>query len=391
MAISQFMAAINQIVDEKGIDKKIVIEALESAIGAAYRKDYGKPRQRIKAVIDNETGNFEIIRIFEVIENDVEMENEEAQIFLKDAKKKKKGIKVGDEITKKLPYHNEFGRIAAQTSKQVIIQRLREAERDIVLEEFKQKEGELISATIQQIEGKNIIINLGKTNGLMPGSEQIPGEYYRIGQRMRVLIKNVEDTVRGPKIILSRSDEKFIIELFKLEVPEVQSEAIDIKAIAREAGSRTKIAVATKEESLDPVGSCVGQKGARIQAILAEIGQEKIDIILWDDDPKNLIVNSMSPAEIEKVKLSNKEKRATVIVPEDQLSLAIGKNGQNVRLASRITGYEIDIPKDNIKSKKKEIPVTQKPEAKETELKKLSDKNKQKKVFTKDKAEKKEK
>ncbi|PIP51499.1 transcription termination/antitermination protein NusA [Candidatus Berkelbacteria bacterium CG_4_10_14_0_8_um_filter_35_9_33_8] len=391
MAISQFMAAINQIVDEKGIDKKIVIEALESAIGAAYRKDYGKPRQRIKAVIDNETGNFEIIRIFEVIENDVEMENEEAQIFLKDAKKKKKGIKVGDEITKKLPYHNEFGRIAAQTSKQVIIQRLREAERDIVLEEFKQKEGELISATIQQIEGKNIIINLGKTNGLMPGSEQIPGEYYRIGQRMRVLIKNVEDTVRGPKIILSRSDEKFIIELFKLEVPEVQSEAIDIKAIAREAGSRTKIAVATKEESLDPVGSCVGQKGARIQAILAEIGQEKIDIILWDDDPKNLIVNSMSPAEIEKVKLSNKEKRATVIVPEDQLSLAIGKNGQNVRLASRISGYEIDIPKDNIKSKKKEIPVTQKPEAKETELKKLSDKNKQKKVFTKDKAEKKEK
>ena len=358
MAISQFMAAINQIVDEKGIDKKIVIEALESAIGAAYRKDYGKPRQRIKAVIDNETGNFEIIRIFEVIENDVEMENEEAQIFLKDAKKKKKGIKVGDEITKKLPYHNEFGRIAAQTSKQVIIQRLREAERDIVLEEFKQKEGELISATIQQIEGKNIIINLGKTNGLMPGSEQIPGEYYRIGQRMRVLIKNVEDTVRGPKIILSRSDEKFIIELFKLEVPEVQSEAIDIKAIAREAGSRTKIAVATKEESLDPVGSCVGQKGARIQAILAEIGQEKIDIILWDDDPKNLIVNSMSPAEIEKVKLSNKEKRATVIVPEDQLSLAIGKNGQNVRLASRISGYEIDIPKDNIKSKKKEIPVT---------------------------------
>ncbi|PIS08217.1 transcription termination/antitermination protein NusA [Candidatus Berkelbacteria bacterium CG_4_9_14_3_um_filter_33_5] len=391
MAISQFMAAINQIVDEKGIDKKIVIEALESAIGAAYRKDYGKPRQRIKAVIDNETGNFEIIRIFEVIENDVEMENEEAQIFLKDAKKKKKGIKVGDEITKKLPYHNEFGRIAAQTSKQVIIQRLREAERDIVLEEFKQKEGELISATIQQIEGKNIIINLGKTNGLMPGSEQIPGEYYRIGQRMRVLIKNVEDTVRGPKIILSRSDEKFIIELFKLEVPEVQSEAIDIKAIAREAGSRTKIAVATKEESLDPVGSCVGQKGARIQAILAEIGQEKIDIILWDDDPKNLIVNSMLPAEIEKVKLSNKEKRATVIVPEDQLSLAIGKNGQNVRLASRISGYEIDIPKDNIKSKKKEIPVTQKPEAKETELKKLSDKNKQKKVFTKDKAEKKEK
>jgi len=391
MAISQFMAAINQIVDEKGIDKKIVIEALESAIGAAYRKDYGKPRQRIKAVIDNETGNFEIIRIFEVIENDVEMENEEAQIFLKDAKKKKKGIKVGDEITKKLPYHNEFGRIAAQTSKQVIIQRLREAERDIVLEEFKQKEGELISATIQQIEGKNIIINLGKTNGLMPGSEQIPGEYYRIGQRMRVLIKNVEDTVRGPKIILSRSDEKFIIELFKLEVPEVQSEAIDIKAIAREAGSRTKIAVATKEESLDPVGSCVGQKGARIQAILAEIGQEKIDIILWDDDPKNLIVNSMSQAEIEKVKLSNKEKRATVIVPEDQLSLAIGKNGQNVRLASRISGYEIDIPKDNIKSKKKEIPVTQKPEAKETELKKLSDKNKQKKVFTKDKAEKKEK
>jgi len=358
MAISQFMAAINQIVDEKGIDKKIVIEALESAIGAAYRKDYGKPRQRIKAVIDNETGNFEIIRIFEVIENDVEMENEEAQIFLKDAKKKKKGIKVGDEITKKLPYHNEFGRIAAQTSKQVIIQRLREAERDIVLEEFKQKEGELISATIQQIEGKNIIINLGKTNGLMPGSEQIPGEYYRIGQRMRVLIKNVEDTVRGPKIILSRSDEKFIIELFKLEVPEVQSEAIDIKAIAREAGSRTKIAVATKEESLDPVGSCVGQKGARIQAILAEIGQEKIDIILWDDDPKNLIVNSMLPAEIEKVKLSNKEKRATVIVPEDQLSLAIGKNGQNVRLASRISGYEIDIPKDNIKSKKKEIPVT---------------------------------
>ncbi|KKP89130.1 MAG: NusA antitermination factor [Berkelbacteria bacterium GW2011_GWA2_35_9] len=360
MAISQFMAAINQIVDEKGIDKKVVIEALESAIGAAYRKDYGKPRQMIKAIINQDSGEFEIVRIFEVIEDDIEVENEEAQIFLKDAKKKKKSIKVGDEITEKLPYHDEFGRIAAQTAKQVIIQRLREAERDIVLEEFKQKEGELVSATIQQIEGKNIIINLGKTNGLMPGSEQIPGEYYRIGQRMRVLVKNVEDTVRGPKIILSRSDEKFVIELFKLEVPEVQSEAIEIKAIAREAGSRTKIAVATNEASLDPVGSCVGQKGARIQAILAEIGQEKIDIILWDDDPKNLIVNSMSPAEIEKVKLSKKEKRATVIVPEDQLSLAIGKNGQNVRLASRISGFEIDIPKGDKLFKKSDAPKDQK-------------------------------
>ena len=188
----------------------------------------------------------------------------------------------------------------------------------------------------------------------MPGAEQIPGEYYRIGQRLRVLIKSVEDTVRGPKIILSRSDEQFIIELFKLEVPEVQSEAIEIKAVSREAGSRTKIAVSTKEESLDPVGSCVGQKGARIQAILAEIGQEKIDIILWDDDPKNLIINAMSPAEIEKVKISKKEKRATVIVPEDQLSLAIGKNGQNVRLAGKISGYEIDIPKSALMKKSKQ-------------------------------------
>ena len=354
MAISQFMAAINQIVDEKGIDKNVVIEALESAIGAAYRKDYGKPRQMIKAIINQDTGAFEIIRIFDVIEDGVELENEEAQIYLGDALKKKKTSKVGDQILEKLPYQDEFGRIAAQTAKQVIIQRLREAERDIMLQEFKRKEGQLISASIQQIEGKNVIINLGKTNGLMPGAEQIPGEYYRIGQRLRVLIKSVEDTVRGPKIILSRSDEQFIIELFKLEVPEVQSGAIEIKAVSREAGSRTKIAVSTKEESLDPVGSCVGQKGARIQAILAEIGQEKIDIILWDDDPKNLIINAMSPAEIEKVKISKKEKRATVIVPEDQLSLAIGKNGQNVRLAGKISGYEIDIPKSALMKKSKQ-------------------------------------
>lgn len=349
MAISQFMAAINQIVDEKGIDKNVVVEALESAIGAAYRKDYGKPRQMIKAIINQDTGAFEIIRIFEVIENGTELENEEAQIYLSNAIKKKKSTKVGDEIIEKLPFQDEFGRIAAQTAKQVVVQRLREAERDIVLKEFKNKEGQLISATIQQIEGKNVIINLGKTNGLMPGAEQIPNEHYRIGQRLRVLIKSVENTVRGPKIILSRSNEQFIIELFKLEVPEVQSEAIEIKAIAREAGSRTKIAVSTNEESLDPVGSCVGQKGARIQAILAEIGQEKIDIILWDADSKNLIINAMSPAEIEKVKISKNEKRATVIVPEDQLSLAIGKNGQNVRLAGKISGYEIDIPKSALK------------------------------------------
>jgi N utilization substance protein A len=254
-----------------------------------------------------------------------------------------KKAKVGDTITLPLEPHSDFGRIAAQTAKQVIIQRLREAERSILYDEFKEKESQLINGTVQQIENNNVIINLGKLNGIMPPLEQVNGERYYVGQRIRVYIKAVEDTAKGLSVVVSRSDAGLIKGLFALEVPEVNAGTVEIKNISREAGSRSKVAVFTNEEGLDAVGSCVGQRATRIQAILAEIGEEKIDIVPWEDNTSGYITSALAPAKIEKITLNEKESKATVYVPEDQLSLAIGKAGQNVRLASKLTGWSIDI------------------------------------------------
>ena len=336
------MAAINQIADEKGLDMDIVFNTVEQAIAAAYRKDYGKPKQLIRVTMDSKTGKFEVFQILNVVE---EVENDEQEVNLIAASKFKKSVKIGDEIVIPLPYQDEFGRIAAQTAKQVIIQRLKEAERDVIFSEYKNKVGEIIPATVQQIEGSTIIVNLGKSNGIILPSDQIRFEHYYNGQRMRVLVKTVEESPKGPRILVSRSDENLIKGLFTLEAPEIQSGVVEIKAITREAGSRTKVAVHSEDEKIDPVGSCVGQRGTRIQAILAELNEEKIDIILWDINPAQFIANALSPARIDEVHLDDKNKVAKIYVAEDQLSLAIGKNGQNVRLAGKLCGYEIDIVK----------------------------------------------
>jgi N utilization substance protein A len=340
MPLSPFLAAINQIADEKGLDKETVITAVEQAIAAAYRKDYADPKQIIKVIMDPETGDFKPFQVYHVVE---EIENEESELLLAGAQKFNKKAKIGDEITIPLPYHDDFGRIAAQTAKQVIIQRLREAERNIIYNEYKDKEGQILPGSVQQMEGSTIIINLGKSNALMLPSDQIRNEHYYIGQRLRVYVKGVEESPKGPRILVSRADARLIEGLFTLEVPEIQTGGVLLKGIAREAGDRSKVAVFAGQESIDPVGSAVGQRGTRIQAILAELGEEKIDIILWDENPAQFIANALSPARIDEVQLDTENKTAKVFTGEDQLSLAIGKNGQNVRLAGKLTGYDIDI------------------------------------------------
>jgi N utilization substance protein A len=340
MPVSSFMAAVNQICDEKGLSPEAVLETVEAAVAAAYRKDYGHPDQIIKVKIDPETGEMKFFEVFEIVEN---VENDKREISLKDARKIRKKIKVGDTIEKELEPHQEFGRIAAQTAKQVITQRLKEAEKDILYQEYKDKEQQVITGVIQQIEGKNLLINIGKLNGIMFPSDQILGEKYFVGQRLRVYVMKVEETPKGPSVLLSRAHPNFIPALFAQEVPEINQKTVKVMATAREAGVRTKMAVTATQKGVDPVGSCVGQRGIRVSTVLSEIGDEKIDIILWDEDPEKYIQNALSPAKIEKIELDQKKKKAKVYVSEGQLPLAIGKNGQNVRLASKLTGWTLDI------------------------------------------------
>ncbi len=377
----QFLIAINQIADDKGIPKEKIIETIEVAIAAAYKKDYGTKSQIIRSKLDPETGKIEVFQVKTVVDESVikteeeikkeeEMSDEQRarlaeeerkkaeedenyvkkirfnpdrHIMLEDAKKIKKDAKVGDEIRFEVEQHDEFGRIAAQTAKQVIVQRLREVEREVALAEFKEKEGEIISVQVQRLEGKNVILDLGKTTGVIYPEEQIAGEHYRVGQRLRVYIVKVEATTKGPVILVSRSHPKMIEKLFELEIPEVASGVVQIKSIAREAGSRSKVAVWTDEEGIDPIGSCVGQKGTRIDTIIAELNNEKIDIVEWSEDPAEYISNALSPAKVLSIDINEDEKEAVVVVPEDQLSLAIGKGGQNVRLAAKLTGWKIDV------------------------------------------------
>jgi len=347
MDISEFLSAMRLIAEEKGLSEDSVLEAVESALAAAYRKDYGEPGQAIKVKLHPEKNTMSVWREFTVLEKDEELSNPESQITLKEAKKLKKDAKYGDIIKEKLNSKSDFGRVAAQTAKQVITQRLREAERDVLYKEFKDKEHKIVNGTVQRLEGQNVIIDLGKINGMMLISDQIPGERYYTGQRIKVWVREVEETARGPRILASRSDVEFIKGLFVQEVPEIESGSIEITRIAREAGSRTKIAVSSNDENLDPVGSVVGQRGTRVQSVLSEIPNEKIDIILFEDDDETMVKNALSPANIDKIKFNKKNKVAKVWVPHDQLSLAIGRGGQNVRLASKLTGWEIDIVKDN--------------------------------------------
>lgn len=342
-----FMSAIEEICEDKGLDKDTVIETVEAALAAAYRKDYGKPKQIMRAKMDMVTGQADIFRIYTVVDSEEEVKEKEQDLTLDQAVKLNKKAKIGEEILIPLEHKEEFGRIAAQTAKQVIIQRIREAERELLYKEFKEKENQVVNATVQQLEGRNVIVSLGKANGIIYPADQVREERYYIGQRIKVFVKEVAETSRGPQIIVSRSDKELIRGLFELEVPEINAGTVEIKSIAREAGSRTKLAVIANEEKIDPVGSCVGQRGTRVQAVLAEIGEEKIDIVLWDEDVEQFIMNALSPAKTKKISISSKDNKATVYVDKESLSLAIGKGGQNVRLASKLTGWGIDVVFDD--------------------------------------------
>lgn len=340
-----FSHAIDQIVAEKGISKEKVLETIEQALAAAYRKDFGQRGQDIRAEFNEEDGSARIFQIMTVVA-DEEIENPAAQIALTEAQKTDKEAELGKEYVEEVtPKDPHYGRVAAQTAKQVIIQRIRDAEREATFEEFQDKEGEIISGIVQRIEGETIFVDIGRTTGVLFGSEQVRGERYRVNQRIRVYVVKVALSSRGPEIILSRSHPGMLRRLFEMEVPEVFAGTVEIKGIAREAGERSKVAVMATEEGVDPVGACIGQRGTRIQTIIAELSGEKIDVIQWDDDTARLISNALSPARIIAVDIFETEKRAIAHVEEDQLSLAIGKRGQNVRLAAKLSGWRIDIVK----------------------------------------------
>lgn len=356
-------SALSQLEEERRIPKEKILDAIEQSLAAAYKKEYGKRGQIIRAHLDLESGQttFEQVKVVvdeasvrvpkegEEEETEIDPEdtrvryNEEHHIFLDDAKKIKKDAELNDEIVFPLEEKTDFGRIAAQTAKQVIIQKIREAERDSILDEYGGHEGDIVSGFIQKVERGNVIIDLARATGIITFDEQIPGERYRRGDRIRAYLFAVEDGVRGITLKLSRTHPKFIESLFAIEAPEVASGVVEIKAIAREAGARSKIAVMSNDPNVDPVGSCVGQKGIRVSTVMSELGTEKIDIIPWSEDPKTFVSNSLSPAHALSVKIDEETHEAHVEVKEDELSLAIGKGGQNVRLAAKLTGWKIDI------------------------------------------------
>ncbi|MBI3250680.1 MAG: transcription termination/antitermination protein NusA [Candidatus Andersenbacteria bacterium] len=341
--------AIDQIVAEKGISKEKVLETIEAALAAAYRKDFGERDQDIRAEFNEVDGSARLYKVITVVadknEEGEEAEiNEMAQLRLSDAKKDDPEAEVGKEYVEDVtPTDPHYGRVAAQTAKQVIIQRLREAEREATFDEYKGKEGEIISGIVQRMDGDIVFVDIGRTAGILFPSEQVRGERYRLGQRIRVYVVKVELGSRGPEIVLSRSHPGMLRRMFELEVPEIFAGSVQIKGIAREAGQRSKISVWSEEEGVDPVGACIGQRGTRIQTIIAELSGEKIDVIEWDADQAHYIANALSPARVIAVDIFDEEKRALAHVDEDQLSLAIGKRGQNVRLAAKLTGWRIDI------------------------------------------------
>ncbi len=359
--------AIDQISEEKGLDPAQVMEAIESSIAAAYKKEYAKRGDVVKCRFDLKTGDLKFWQVKTVVDETtvriVEDEevpagadfgapvddeeklpryNPDRHIMLPEAQQVKKDAQLGEDLEFPLETKEEFGRIAAQTAKQVILQRLREAERTSVLKEFHNKQGEIVSGIVQRFDRGNVYIDLGRATGVMFYNETIPGEHYRQGERLRFYVLAVQEDARVPGIVLSRSHPKFVSKLFQLEVPEINEGVVEIKMIAREPGSRSKIAVQSKAEGVDPVGSCVGQRGTRVMSVSNELGQEKIDIIEWSEDISKFIANSLSPAKTTSVETSD-HREAKAFVPEDQLSLAIGKGGQNVRLAAKLTGWKIDV------------------------------------------------
>lgn len=419
-----FLSAIEQICEEKGIAKEKVLETVEMALAAAYKRDYGRKGQNIRIEFNPETGQMKVFQVKLVVDQSMlrpetpEAEEETEEIpqteipqaqqeeEIPEAEKKirfnpdkhiiieelkamtdlpkeinLKKIKPGDEVQFPLEVHQDFGRIAAQTAKQVVIQRIREAERDAIYDEFKDKEGQIVSGIVQRLERGTVFLDIGKTTGIVFPEEQIPRENYRPGQRLKAYIIEVQKDNRGPTIVLSRVHPKIVSQLFALEVPEIANGTVQIKSIAREPGSRSKIAVATTEERVDPIGSMIGQKGTRVQAVINELAGEKIDIVEWSEDPVKFISHALSPAKVLEVKIDQKKNQAQAIVPEDQLSLAIGIKGQNVRLAAKLTGWKIDIVSQEIVKKE-----TVKKEKKKTAQEKTKDKKeKTKKKIKKEK------
>ena len=335
----EFIEAICALEKEKDISKDILIEAIESALVSAYKKNYGTS-QNVRVNIDRELGDIDVFMRKDVVE---EVEDDMIEISLEEALEIDPRYEVGDVVEYQVT-PRDFGRIAAQTAKQVVVQRIREAERGMIFDDYITRQGEIITGTVQRISNETIFVNMGKAEGILAATERVPGETYRINERIKVFIMDVKKTTKGPQVFLSRSHPGLVKRLFELEVPEIEDGVVEIKSIAREAGSRTKIAVYTEDENVDPVGACVGTRGSRVQNIVDELYGEKIDIITWSEDPEVLISNVLSPAKVEKVIIGEEEeKTATVIVPDYQLSLAIGKEGQNVRLAAKLSGWKIDI------------------------------------------------
>ena len=392
--MSEIISAIKQICEEKNLTYESVIATIESALAAAYRKDYGEKNQNIKVIYnpeDNSTRVFDVKAVVEdlppellaaqlaeaearengqaqegvpkpeapaeakptevkeseqpeaVNEEETRRFNPKTEIQLSDARLLNSKLNLGDELKIELPTQDEYGRMAAQTAKQVIIQRLREAERDLIFNEYKGKEHEVLSGVVQRREGRVILVDLGKATGIILPDDQVRGERYNHNDRLKVYVKEVKITSKGPEILLSRTSDEILKKIFYLEIPEISNGLIEIKSVAREAGGRSKVAVEAMSDNIDPIGSCVGQRGSRIQTIIRELGGEKIDIIEYSDDPADFITNALSPAKITALVLDEDDKRAVAKVPQDQLSLAIGRGGQNVRLAAYLTGWRIDI------------------------------------------------
>lgn len=354
---SDFILAITQLSAEKNLPKDVVIAAVEAALVSAYRKDAFAPNQNISVKISPVTGKVQVWLERTVVEN---VTDSRIEMSLAEARRVKPDAQIGQVVSVEATPANA-GRIAAQTAKQVILQRLHEAEHSAIIEEYAGREGNVISGLIQRIEPRQILVDLGRTEAVLPSTEQVPGERYRVGQRLKVNIVEVAKTTKGPRVVVSRSHPDLVRRLFEVEVPEIHAGVVEVKSIAREAGSRSKVAVAAKQEGVDPVGCCVGLRGIRIQNIVSELNGEKIDVVAWSPDPAAFIANALNPAQIVGVELNRTDGVATVVVPDRQLSLAIGKEGQNVRLAAKLTGWRIDIKSASVAEASKPPVETIKP------------------------------
>ena len=334
----EFLNTLRELSKERGIDEEVLFEAIEAALISAYKRNFSSA-QNVRVSLSRDTGEYKVYAIKTVVED---AEDEITEISLAQARTIKPDYEVGDVIEIEVTPAN-FGRIAAQTAKQVVVQRIREAERGIIYEEFQSREDDIITSLVQRVENRNVYIDLGKTEAVLTPAEQIPTESYEHGDRIKAYIVEVKKTSKGPQIVVSRTHPGLLKRLFELEVPEIQEGVVEIKSVAREPGNRSKIAVWSKDEAVDPVGACVGHRGLRVQAIVDELGSEKIDIVKWSEDPAKFIANALSPAKVVSVAVNEAEKVSRVVVPDYQLSLAIGKEGQNARLAAKLTSWKIDI------------------------------------------------